>query len=881
PLRWLEEVSRTRGTISGGPNFAFDLCVRKTTEAERASLDLSHWEVAFCGAEPIRADTLERFAQAFSVSGFRRQAFYPCYGLAEGTLIVSGGEVGALPQQQALDVQQLREGRAVAVEAETARNQVLVGCGLALAEQEVLVVHPETFSPCSRGEVGEVWVKGPSVAQGYWRRPEDTQRDFLAHTSDGSGPFLRTGDLGFLRQDGQLFVTGRLKDLLIIRGRNHHPQDVELTAEQATPALRPGCGAAFSVEVDGEEQLVLVYERDTRRQQEESVESVAHTLRQRIAEQHELRLHALTLLAPGSLPKTSSGKIQRRAARAAFLAGELQEVAAWREQAQEVTGAMSVSAAQAEATPETEARPESPEALEAWLRTRFARRLRMQPEQLDVHEPLTRYGVDSLAAVEFSHEVEKGLGLSLPMEVVLSGPSLAQLVERLSSQAPRASSSLLLPSGAKHEEDSLPSFAQSRLWFLEQLAQGETHELIPAAVRLQGPLDTRALELGLAEVVRRHDSLRTTFLSEAGQPRRVVHSEFPSELRHVDLSSLPADERDAEVRRLALEEARRPFDLAQGPLLRTSLLRLSDSEHVLVLVMHHIISDGGSMGVLLREMASLYEAFSQGRPSPLPELPLQYGDYSRWQRQWLEGDVLQRGLSYWKQQLSGAPSVLELPTDKPRPSVRSQRGASLPVRLSPERWEALKALARAEGSTPFMLLQAAFQVLLFRYSGQVDFCLGTPVSGRPRPELDGLIGFFVNTLVLRARLEGNPSFRQLLQRVRETTLSAYAHQDMPFERLVEELRPSRDLSSTPLFQVMLALQPHPLSSASLPGLRLHSLELESHVARFDLELSLFESAEGLSGTLGFSSELFEPSTASRMVGHLDVLLQAIVSRPEA
>ncbi|MFE8599887.1 condensation domain-containing protein [Archangium violaceum] len=881
PLRWLEEVSRTRGTISGGPNFAFDLCVRKTTEAERAALDLSHWEVAFCGAEPIRAETLERFAQAFSVSGFRRQAFYPCYGLAEGTLIVSGGEVGALPQQQALNVERLREGRAVAVEAETARNQVLVGCGLPLAQQEVLVVHPETFSRCARGEVGEVWVKGPSVAQGYWRRPEDTQRDFHAHTADGSGPFLRTGDLGFLREDGQLFVTGRLKDLLIIRGRNHHPQDVELTAEQATPALRPGCGAAFSVEVEGEEQLVLVYERDTRRQQEESVESVAHTLRQRIAEQHELRLHALTLLAPGSLPKTSSGKIQRRAARAAFLAGELQEVAAWREHAQ--AGAEAPRTPAAEETPEAapETRPESPEALEAWLRTRFARRLRMQPEQLDVHEPLTRYGLDSLAAVEFSHEVEKGLGLSLPMEVVLSGPSLAQLVERLSSQAPRASTALLLPSGAKHAEDALPSFAQSRLWFLEQLAQGETHELIPAAVRLQGPLDSRALELGLAEVVRRHDSLRTTFLSEAGQPRRVVHAELPSAVRHVDLSSLPADERDAEVRRLALDEARRPFDLARGPLLRTCLLRLSDSEHVLVLVMHHIISDGGSMGVLLREMASLYEAFSQGRPSPLPELPLQYGDYSRWQRQWLQGDVLQRGLSYWKQQLSGAPAVLELPTDKPRPSVRTQRGASLPVRLSPERWEALKALARSEGSTPFMLLQAAFQALLFRYSGQLDFCLGTPVSGRPRPELDGLIGFFVNTLVLRARLDGNPSFRELLRRVRETTLSAYAHQDMPFERLVEELRPSRDLSSTPLFQVMLALQPHPLSSASLPGLRLHSLELESHVARFDLELSLFESDEGLSGTLGFSSELFEPSTASRMVGHLDVLLQAIVSRPEA
>ena len=444
PLRWLEAVSRTRGTISGGPNFAFDLCVRKSSEAERQALDLSHWEVAFCGAEPIRAETLERFAQAFAVSGFRRESFYPCYGLAEGTLIVSGGEVGARPEQQALDVERLREGRAVAVAPEQARGQVLVGCGHTLGEQELLVVHPETRARCTLGEVGEVWVKGPSIAQGYWRRAEETERDFQAYTADGAGPFLRTGDHGFLREDGQLFVTGRLKDLLIIRGRNHHPQDVELTAEQAAPALRPGCGAAFSMEEAGEERLVLVYERDTRRQQEESIEAVAQTLRQRIAEQHELRLHALTLIAPGSLPKTSSGKIQRRACRAAFLAGELQELAAWR--AQGLEGAEEPRAAAAETAETTpEARPESPEELEAWLRTRFARRLRMEPEQLERHEPLTRYGLDSLAAVEFSHEVEKGLGLSLPMEVVLSGPSLAQLVERLSSQSPLPSSATLMP----------------------------------------------------------------------------------------------------------------------------------------------------------------------------------------------------------------------------------------------------------------------------------------------------------------------------------------------------------------------------------------------------------------------------------------------------
>ncbi|MGZ3458113.1 MAG: fatty acyl-AMP ligase, partial [Archangium sp.] len=251
PLRWLEELSRTGGTISGGPNFAFDLCVRKTTEAERQALDLSRWEVAFCGAEPIRPETLERFAQAFACSGFRREAFYPCYGLAEGTLIVSGGDVGVPPVLQPLDVERLREGRVVPAEPTHPKAQTLVGCGRSLQEQEVLVIHPETRERRAPGEVGEIWVRGPSVARGYWARPEDTERDFHARTAEGAGPFLRTGDQGFL-QEGQLFVTGRLKDLIIIRGRNHHPQDIELTAEHASPALRAGCGAAFSVDVEGE-----------------------------------------------------------------------------------------------------------------------------------------------------------------------------------------------------------------------------------------------------------------------------------------------------------------------------------------------------------------------------------------------------------------------------------------------------------------------------------------------------------------------------------------------------------------------------------------------------------------------------------------------------
>jgi len=873
PLRWLEEVSRTGGTISGGPNFAFDLCVRKTTEADRQALDLSRWEVAFCGAEPIRPETLERFAQAFACAGFRREAFYPCYGLAEGTLIVSGGRVGVPPVLQPLDVERLREGRVVPVEAAAPKAQTLVGSGESLQDQRVLVVHPEKGTPSAPGAVGEIWVQGPSVARGYWAQPEQTRRDFQAYTAGGEGPFLRTGDQGFL-QDGQLFVTGRLKDLLIIRGRNHYPQDIELTVEHASAAPRAGCGAAFSVDVEGEERLALVYEVDTRRQPLDMA-SVVGAIRQRVAEVHELQVHALVFIEPGHLPKTSSGKIQRRATRAAWLAGELRMVAEWRADEDAAARAATPSP---ESSHEEEARPETPEALERWLRTRVASRLKVSPDELERDAPLTRYGVDSLAAVEVAYEVEKGLGVTLPMEVLLGGPSLAELAQRLWVET--RTDARVMPSDASSGPPPL-SFAQQRLWFLDQLEPGSPLYNLPAAVRLTGALDADVLARCFVEVVRRHEPLRTTFLPGEGEPVQLIHPEGAVPLARVDLGALDAAGREAEVTRHAHQEALRPFDLVHGPLLRTTLLRLSDTEHVLVLCMHHIASDGWSMGVLVREVAALYEAFSQGRPSPLPALPVRYADHARWQRERLQGEALTSQLEWWRGQLAGAPTQLELTFDRARPPVMDFRGASHPVHLSRERWERVQALARREGVTPFMLLLATFQTLLHRYSGQDDISVGSPIAGRGRAETEGLIGFFVNNLVLRTRLEGNPSFRELLGRVRETTLGAYAHQDVPFEKLVETLRPARDLSLSPLFQVMLILHPDPLPAFRLPGLALSGVTLESRTAKYDLTLALAESERGLTGSLEYATALYDAATVARMVEHLDVLLEGVLTHPEA
>uniref|UniRef100_UPI0005C20B0C condensation domain-containing protein n=1 Tax=Rubrivivax gelatinosus TaxID=28068 RepID=UPI0005C20B0C len=339
------------------------------------------------------------------------------------------------------------------------------------------------------------------------------------------------------------------------------------------------------------------------------------------------------------------------------------------------------------------------------------------------------------------------------------------------------------------------SYAQQRLWFLEQLEPGGAAYNIPAAVRLKGPLCVQALQRSLDEVILRHEVLRTRFLSRQGEPVQEVMAPW-----QVQLQARPVQA--GRLQQVLQACAAQGFDLGSGRLLRCELLREQEQSHVLVLVIHHIVSDGWSMGVLVSELAALYRAFEAGEASPLPPLQLQYGDYAVWQRQWLQGERLQRQLQYWKEQLHGAPALLELPTDRPRPAVQSTRGAQHVFELDEPLTQGLKALGRAQGATLFMVLAAAFNVLLYRYSGQRDLCIGYPIANRHRPEIEGLIGFFVNTLVLRTRVRGDQDFQSLLQQVKRSALDAQAHQDLPFEQLVEALSPARDLARTPLFQVM-------------------------------------------------------------------------------
>ena len=454
-----------------------------------------------------------------------------------------------------------------------------------------------------------------------------------------------------------------------------------------------------------------------------------------------------------------------------------------------------------------------------------------------------------------------------------------QLLDRyLKTAGLKLAKAVILPQS--RETNSFPlSFAQQRLWFLDQLQPDTAVYNIPDMHHFSGPLNLAALELSVTEIVRRHESLRTTFHTVDGDPVQVIAAPEAQKIEVIDLSNLPEEAREAEAQRMADEEAQQPFDLTRGPLFRFRLVRLAQDEHLLFLTMHHIISDGWSLNILGRELAALYQAYNAGESSPLEELTIQYADFAVWQRQWLQGDVLEKQLTYWHEKLGGELPALELLTDRPRPAIQTYRGSAVDLDLSVDVRERLKQIGMDSGATLFMTLLAGFNVLLWRYTRQNDILVGSPIANRNRTEIEGLIGFFVNTLVLRSQVKPEISFRDFLAEVRETTLGAYGHQDVPFERLVEELQPERSLNRQPLFQVLLTLQT--AEELKLEGLELSWLETKREVTKFDLSLFMSETETGLYSWFAYNSDLFDESTVARMLKHFHTLLEDIAAHPDA
>jgi len=846
PLRWLQAISEYGGTISGGPDFAYRLCSERVSEASLAGLDLSRWRVAYSGSEPIRQDSLATFADKFQACGFDPQSFFASYGLAEATLFVSGSRRGQGIGALALDAEAFAANR-----AENGSGSVLMSCGYPQPGHAVRIVEPQRLEALGDNQVGEIWAAGPSIALGYWRNPEASARTFVER--DGQ-TWLRTGDLGFMRE-GEVFVTGRLKDMLIVRGQNLYPQDLEKTLEREVDVLRKGRVAVFAVDHQGEEGIGVAVEISRNVQKALEPQALIKTLRQVIADACRQAPAVVLLLNPGALPKTSSGKLQRSACRQRMDDGSLDCYARF---------------------PQASEQPASGAVLDD-LQARIAAVWRdvLKVEAVAADDHFLLLGGNSIAATQATARLADELGINLSLRTLFEAPLLGEYSAAVAA--------ILAEGGAQAQaistqarDQSLPqSLAQNRLWLLWQLEPQSAAYNIPAGLRLRGELDVAALEAAFQALVARHESLRTVFSEVDGQALQQVQAQQPFSLRRLDLEGQPPEQ----VAACREAEAQQPFDLCQGPLLRVTLARLDDEDHQLWVTLHHIVADGWSLNILLDEFAKLYAAHCQGQTATLAPLPLGYADYGTWQRQWLADGEAERQLQYWKAKLGDELPVLDLCTDQPRASQRDKRAARYTLKVPAKLTEALNALAREQQASLFMVLLAGWQALLHRYSGQADLRIGVPNANRPRLETQGLVGFFINSQVLRAQLHGRLPFEHLLAQARQATLEAQAHQDLPFEQLLEALPKAREQG---LYQVMFNHQQRDLSALRrLPGLLAEELPWHSREAKFDLQLHSEEDHQGrLTLAFDYAAELFEASTVKRLAAHLLALLEQVCARPQ-
>ncbi|MEH1785598.1 MAG: non-ribosomal peptide synthase/polyketide synthase [Nostoc sp.] len=729
------------------------------------------------------------------------------------------------------------------------------------------------LQPVPIGVQGELYIAGVLLARGYLNRPELTQEKFIPnpfggsrgageqgsrgaeeklHPSFPSAPphlcpsasskrLYKTGDLARYLADGNIEYLGRIDNQVKIRGFRIELGEIETVLSQHTN-VQASC-AIVREDTPGEKRLVAYIVPQP--EQRVSVNVVRSFLKEKLPEY--MLPSAIVILE--ALPITSNGKLDRRALPAPDLHSQLSD---------------------------KYVAPRNP--IEEILSLIWAQVLKV--DLVGIHDNFFELGGHSLLATQLVSRVRTNLKVELPLRSLFAAPTIAQLSQNI-QQLQQQDLEIIAPPILKRAENAeIPlSYAQQRLWFLDKLSSNSASYNIPVGLRLVGTLNVAALQQSLIEIIHRHEALRTNFVVVDGKPLQIIQTQTNWTVAVVDLQHLPVTEQKTAAQKLLQQQAIEPFELESEALIRATLLVLSHTEQWLLVCMHHVVSDGWSIGVFIEELQALYNAYSIGQTSPLLPLPIQYADFALWQRQWLVGEVLNSQLSYWKQQLANAPRFLPLPTDRPRPAVQTFNGAYLEFALSSELTLRLVQLSQKQGCTLFMTLLAAYNTLLYRYTGQTDILVGTPIANRDRTEIEGLIGFFVNTLVMRTDLSENPSFNELLPRIREMALSAYAHQDLPFEMLVETLQPERDMSHTPLFQVMFGLQNAPMSEIDLTGLTVSSLPIESSTAKFDLTLSMENTSTGLVGGWEYNTDLFDSSTIERMTGHFACLLEGIVANP--
>jgi amino acid adenylation domain-containing protein len=709
-------------------------------------------------------------------------------------------------------------------------------------ETAKIILLDKANRPVVRGEVGEIAVQSRYGADGYWRQPDLTNTKFIVDIDDNTRTF-KTGDLGRIGADGCIYHLGRKDFQVKIRGYRVEVLEIETTLlECKTIKQAVVCGRE---DTPGNTQLVA-YLISTKKNKP----SVSY-LRRFLSEKLPNYMIPSFFVWLDTFPLTPTGKVDRRA-----------------------------FPAPGNERPELETNFAPPRThVEDKLTEIWAEVLNIEP--IGIHDDFFELGGHSLLTVQINSRIRDLFQIELPLHRFFKDSTVAGLVKFIEANLYNSSDLQTYPIHAANRDQEIPlSFAQQRLWFLDKLEPNSSLYNVIRAIKLNGPLDVEALQKSLNKIVSRHETLRTTFIFVKDKVVQAIAEPSSVDLSVIDLRNFSEFDRESEAKRVCQKEAQRPFDLSSDLMIQATLFQIDNDEHILLLVLHHIATDEWSMSILFRELSISYEAFSRAESPVLPDLPIQYADFAVWQHQWLKDKVIEKQLEYWKRQLKGATFVLELPTDRPRPAVQSFRGTKQSIELSYSISDALRSLCQTERATMFMTLIAAFNVLLHRYTGRNDILVGSPIANRSRIEIEGLIGFFLNTIVIRTDLSGDPSFRKLLAQVRKVCVDAYVNQDLPFEKMVAELQPDRDLSHSPLFNVMFVLQNDSELNLQLSGLYIKHIELDSETAKFDLFFFVIEKANGFSCILEYNTDLFKEATIKRMLEHFKILVNGIITNPD-